>query len=74
MHYLGADGHSRCTGDAFKLADDKQIGHSVKSLQKIRKKIGQGKKQDVFEYAAGGEIFFHNKFILLSKYQFCMKV
>ena len=54
MHYLGADGHSRCTGDAFKLADDKQIGHSVKSLQKIRKKIGQGKKQDVSEYAARG--------------------
>ena len=74
MHYLGADGNGRCTGDAFKLADDKQIGHSVKSLQKIRKKIGQGKKQDVFEYAAGGEIFFHNKFLLLSKYQFCMKV
>ena len=67
MHYLGADGNGRCTGDAFKLADDKQIRHSVKCLKKIRKKIGQRKNQNVFEYAARGEIFFHNKFLLLLK-------
>ena len=57
MHYLGADGHSRCTGDAFKLADDNRSAFRKESAEN-KKEDRAGKKQDVFEYAAGGEIFF----------------
>ena len=60
MHDLRTDGDGGSAGDTFKLADDEQIRHAVKGLEKIGQQIGQRKKQKVFKDTAGGKIFFHN--------------
>ena len=59
MHDLASDRNGSGSGSALKLTDDKQIGHAVKRLQKIREEIRQGEEKNVFKYAAGGKIFFH---------------
>ena len=61
VHHLASDGNRRGARRAFKLADDKQIGHAVERLQKIRKQIGRRKEKNVFEYTALRQIPLHKK-------------
>lgn len=48
MHDLRSDGHGRNGGDGIVLADDKQVGHTVKRLQKVGNEIGNRKTNDAF--------------------------
>lgn len=60
MHHLRADGNGGRAGDALELTDNEQVSHSIERLQKIRKQLGQRKQNSILEYAAGGEVLFHN--------------
>ena len=59
MHHLRADGHGGRAGDAVERPDDEQASHAVERLQKVLEQVGQREQDNIFEYAAGGEISFH---------------
>lgn len=41
MHHLGANAHGCDACDTTVLADDEEVDHSVKYLQKVGEKVGQ---------------------------------
>ena len=45
-------------------ADDEQVRHAVKRLQKIREQVRQGEPDDIAEHAALSQIPFHKRQLL----------
>ena len=59
MHHLAADGNGGGAVHPAVAADEKQIGHAVKGLQKVREQVGQREAENAFEHATAGERVLH---------------
>ena len=48
VHDLAADGHRRRARHTVKLADEEQVRHAVKRLQKVGEQVRQREPQYIF--------------------------